>query len=141
MASFEAGADDYLPHYERDRELLARVRTLLRRHSKPRPTSPDEVLSVGDVTLDADRHQVWVSGIEVLLSRKEFALLELLMANRGRVLVRSRLMAEVWGFHLDPSHKTLEVHIGRLRAKIEEDPAHPTRILTVRGIGYRYRSS
>jgi two-component system response regulator RegX3 len=141
VSSFEAGADDYLPRYERDRELLARVRTLLRRRSKPEPSAPDEVRSVGDVTLDPDRHQVWVGGTEVVLSRKEFALLELLMSNPGRVLVRSRLMSEVWGFHLDPSHKTLEVHIGRLRAKIEDDPAHPTRILTVRGIGYRYQAS
>lgn len=141
VAGFEAGADDYIAHPERDRELLARVRTLLRRRPRPSPMSDnDEVLTIGDVTLDPERHQVWVSGNEVILSRKEFALLELLMANPGRVLVRSRLMTEVWGLHVDPSHKTLEVHIGRLRAKIEDDPAHPDRIVTVRGLGYRFRS-
>lgn len=140
IAGFEAGADDYLPRYERDRELLARIRTLLRRRTRPDRSSGQELLSVGEVTLDPECHQVLVRGTEVALSRKEFALLELLMSNPGRVLVRSRLMTEVWGFHLDPSHKTLEVHIGRLRSKIEDDPAHPTRILTVRGIGYRYQA-
>lgn len=140
VAGFEAGADDYLARPDRDRELLARVRTLLRRRPEPSPGLDDQVLSVGDVSLDPDRHQVWVKGREVSLSRKEFALLEVLMSNPGRVLLRSRLMSEVWGAHLDPSHKSLEVHVGRLRSKIEDDPAHPTAILTVRGIGYRYRS-
>lgn len=141
LAAFDAGADDYIGRPDRGRELVARVRTLLRRRreiGRGREVL-EPALTVGDVTLDAEAHQVWVRGQAVGFTPKEFALLEMLLRNAGLVLSRSRLVGEVWGEHLTPNHKTLEVHVGRLRAKVEENPSHPRRLLTVRGLGYRYQ--
>jgi two-component system response regulator RegX3 len=97
-----------------------------------------DVLEVGDVRLDAGRHEVYVRGTVVALPLKEFELLELLMANAGRVLTRDVLIDRIWGPNYYGDTKTLDVHIKRLRSKIESDPANPARILTVRGVGYRY---
>lgn len=140
VAALEAGADDYLASPENRRELVARVRALLRRRSKAEPIEAGEILVVGDVRLDPARHRVWVRDMEVTLPLKEFDLLELLLANAGRVLSRSLLINRVWGSGYGGDGKTLEVHVGRLRAKVEQDPPNPTRILTVRGLGYRYRA-
>lgn len=140
VAALEAGADDYLAPADRRRELVARARALLRRQVRtPPPAEVHETLVVGGVRLDPVRHRVWAGEKELTLPLKEFALLELLLANAGRVMSRGTLVQQVWGRE-GGDGKTLEVHIGRLRAKIEEDPSRPARILTVRGLGYRYRS-
>jgi len=121
------------------RELIARVRVALRRV----PVAVDEgepadVVEIGDVRLDAARHEVFVRGTAVALPLKEFELLELLMANAGRVLTRDTLIDRVWGPNYFGDTKTLDVHVKRLRAKVESDPGNPSRIVTVRGVGYRY---
>ena len=97
-----------------------------------------DLLEMGDVRLDAARHEVFVRGEQVALPLKEFDLLELLLANAGRVLTRDVLIDRIWGPNYFGDTKTLDVHVKRLRSKLEEDPANPTRILTVRGVGYRY---
>jgi two-component system response regulator RegX3 len=122
-----------------DLALAARVRAALRRI----PLAEDEVdqpdvVEVGDVRLDAARHEVYVRGAPVALPLKEFELLELLMANAGRVLTRDVLIDRIWGPNYFGDTKTLDVHVKRLRSKIEVDPANPSRIVTVRGVGYRY---
>lgn len=137
-ALFDAGADDFSAHGDRHRELVARARALLRRRMLDDPSLPNATITVGDVSLDPERHQVWVRGAEVTFPLKEFDLLALLLAHAGRVLTRATLVERIWGRQQPATGKTLEVHIGRLRAKIEEDPSVPTRILTVRGLGYRY---
>lgn len=137
VVGLELGADDYVTKPYRLRELVARMRAVLRRAPPPEVTT-DEVLEVGDVRLDAASHEVWVRGEPVSLPRKEFELLELLLANAGRVLTRDTLIDRVWGPHYVGDTKTLDVHIKRLRSRIEDDPARPTRITTVRGVGYRY---
>jgi len=136
----EVGADDYVTKPFRLRELIARVRAALRRvpaDGEDAAERPDS-LEVGDVVLDAARHEVFVRGEQVALPLKEFDLLEILLANAGRVLTRDVLIDRIWGPNYYGDTKTLDVHIKRLRSKVEEDPAHPTRILTVRGVGYRY---
>jgi len=140
VVGLEVGADDYVTKPFRLRELIARVRAALRRVPLSNEEEPDrlEVLDVGDVRLDAARHEVFVRGSSVALPLKEFELLELLMANAGRVLTRDVLIDRIWGPNYFGDTKTLDVHIKRLRSKLEPDSARPTRIVTVRGVGYRY---
>jgi two-component system, OmpR family, response regulator RegX3 len=139
VVGLEVGADDYIAKPFRLRELIARVRAALRRV----PTADDsadhpDVVEVGDVRLDAGRHEVYVRGAPVPLPLKEFELLELLMENAGRVLTRDVLIDRIWGPNYYGDTKTLDVHVKRLRSKIEDDPASPSRLVTVRGVGYRY---
>ena len=140
VVGLEVGADDYVTKPFRLRELVARVRAALRR--VPRPDAPatptDEQIVIDDIRVDVARHEVIVRGDLVALPLKEFELLELLMANAGRVLTRDVLIDRIWGPNYFGDTKTLDVHVKRLRAKIEDDPSHPTRIVTVRGVGYRY---
>jgi two-component system, OmpR family, response regulator RegX3 len=140
VVGLEVGADDYVTKPFRLRELVARVRAALRRGrgDEAGVAQPDEVLEIGDVRLDAARHEVAVRGERVALPLKEFELLELLLANAGRVLTRDVLIDRVWGPNYYGDTKTLDVHVKRLRAKVEDDPGHPARIVTVRGVGYRY---
>ncbi len=141
VVGLELGADDYITKPYRLRELVARMRAVLRR-APPRTdgASDGTVLEVGDVRLDPERHEVTVRGRTVALPLKEFDLLEVLLANAGRVLTRQALIDDVWGPTYVGDTKTLDVHIKRLRSKVEEDPARPTRIVTIRGLGYRYEA-
>jgi two-component system response regulator RegX3 len=143
VVGLEIGADDYVTKPFRLRELVARVRAALRRGRTADGSVAErgEVIEIGDVRLDAARHEVQVRGEGVPLPLKEFELLELLLANAGRVLTRDVLIDRVWGSNYYGDTKTLDVHVKRLRAKIEDDPAHPERIVTVRGVGYRYEKS
>jgi two-component system response regulator RegX3 len=140
VVGLEVGADDYVTKPFRLRELVARVRASLRRGrgEEAGVAQPGEVLEIGDVRLDAARHDVAVRGERVALPLKEFELLELLLANAGRVLTRDVLIDRVWGPNYYGDTKTLDVHVKRLRAKVEADPGNPERIVTVRGVGYRY---
>ncbi len=139
VVGLEVGADDYVTKPFRLRELIARVRAALRRVPVAHEDDEQpEVVEVGDVRLDAGRHEVYVRGTPVALPLKEFELLELLMTNAGRVLTRDVLIDRVWGPNYFGDTKTLDVHVKRLRSKIEVDPANPSRIVTVRGVGYRY---
>jgi two-component system response regulator RegX3 len=142
VVGLEVGADDYVTKPYRLRELVARMRAVLRR--VPRAPEDDvtsgEVLEVGDVRLDPERHEVFVRGDEVTMPLKEFELLELLLANAGRVLTRETLIDRVWGPHYVGDTKTLDVHVKRLRSKIEEVPSAPRRIVTIRGLGYKYET-
>jgi two-component system, OmpR family, response regulator RegX3 len=141
VVGLEVGADDYVTKPYRLRELVARMRAVLRRvpAAPESELSPDRLEAHG-VTLDAERHEVIVRGTEVRLPLKEFELLELLLANAGRVLTRDTLIDRVWGASYVGDTKTLDVHIKRLRGRIEEDPAKPTLITTIRGLGYRFES-
>ena len=143
VVGLEVGADDYVTKPFRLRELVARVRAALRRGrgDDAALVQSDEVLEIGDVRLDAGRHEVQVRGELVSLPLKEFELLELLLANAGRVLTRDVLIDRVWGPNYYGDTKTLDVHVKRLRTKVEDDPAHPERIVTVRGVGYRYEQN
>jgi two-component system response regulator RegX3 len=139
VVGLEVGADDYITKPFRLRELVARVRAALRRGPTADRDAPSvDVVEVGDVRLDAGRHEVFVRGDLVALPLKEFELLETLLLNAGRVLTRDVLIDRVWGPNYYGDTKTLDVHVKRLRAKIEADPAHPVRLVTVRGVGYRY---
>ena len=140
VVGLEVGADDYVSKPFRLRELVARVRAALRRVpslEEGRAEAVDSV-EVGDVRVDVSRHEVFVRGALVALPLKEFELLELLLTNAGRVLTRDVLIDRIWGPNYYGDTKTLDVHIKRLRAKVEEEPARPNRIVTVRGVGYRY---
>ena len=143
VVGLEVGADDYVSKPFRLRELIARVRAALRRSADEEPASitTHEVLEIGDVRLDAGRHEVFVRGDPVALPLKEFELLELLLANAGRVLTRDVLIDRIWGPNYFGDTKTLDVHVKRLRAKVEEDPSNPTRVVTIRGVGYRYEKA
>jgi two-component system response regulator RegX3 len=143
VVGLELGADDYVVKPYRLRELVARIRSVLRRSAGTAvfPALAEEVLEVGDVCLDAERHRVTVRGEEVRLPLKEFELLEVLMSRAGRVCTRELLLDRVWGYGHGDDSKTLDVHVKRLRAKVEDDPARPTRITTVRGLGYRYEQA
>jgi two-component system response regulator RegX3 len=140
----EVGADDYVSKPYRLRELVARMRAVLRRRSPDDGAAPvrgerdDEVLRVGDVALDAERHEVWIRGDLVKLPLKEFELLTLLLDNAGRVLTRDQLIDRVWGSDYVGDTKTLDVHIKRLRSRVEDDPSRPSRIITIRGLGYKF---
>ena len=137
VVGLEIGADDYVTKPYSSRELVARIRAVLRRNSGDAIDSESGLMTVGPVRMDVDRHQVAVNGNPVSLPLKEFELLEFLMRNAGRVLTRMQLIDRVWGSDYVGDTKTLDVHIKRLRAKIETDPANPTLIQTVRGLGYK----
>ena len=136
VVGLEVGADDYVTKPFRLRELVARIRAALRRSPHDEPL-PDTALAVGDLCLDAAKHEVTLRGAPVALPLKEFELLELLMSNAGRVLTRDVIIDRVWGPYYVGDTKTLDVHIKRLRAKVEDDPAKPSRITTIRGLGYK----
>jgi two-component system response regulator RegX3 len=142
VVGLEVGADDYVTKPYRMRELVARMRAVMRRLPTDRaPEATAEVpgaVVVGDVVLDPDRHEVTVSGEPVQMPLKEFELLHLLLANAGRVLTRETLIDRVWGSDYVGDTKTLDVHVKRVRSKIEPDPANPVRIVTIRGLGYKY---
>jgi two-component system response regulator RegX3 len=140
VVGLEVGADDYVTKPYRLRELVARMRAVLRRRPADAPgrARSGEVLEVGDVRLDPERHEVEIRGEQVKLPLKEFELLESLLSNAGRVLPRETLIDRVWGTDYVGDTKTLDVHVKRLRAKVERDPSVPTRIDTIRGLGYKY---
>jgi len=139
VSGLELGADDYMTKPFSMRELIARVRAHLRRAAKTGVLSAsNEVLRGGSIELDIDAHVTRVGGSEVELRPKEFDLLESLMRRKNRLSARHTLIDEVWGPSYYGDTKTLDVHIKRLRAKIEENPSTPTRITTIRGLGYRY---
>lgn len=141
VVGLEVGADDYVSKPYRMRELVARMRAVLRRAS-PQPSEPEATCLVeGDVMLDIDRHELRVRGELVSLALKEFELLAYLLSNAGRVVTRDSLMQNVWGYNYVGDTKTIDVHVKRLRAKIEDDPSDPQRITTIRGLGYRYERS
>jgi two-component system response regulator RegX3 len=139
VVGLELGADDYVTKPYSTRELLARLRAVLRRRVEVDDLD-EAVLEVGPVRMDVDRHAVSVGGGEVAMPLKEFELLELLLRNAGRVLTRGQLIDRVWGADYFGDTKTLDVHIKRIRSKIEVDPSQPTLLLTVRGLGYRFEA-
>ena len=144
VVGLEVGADDYISKPYRMRELVARMRSVLRRSeyvtgdgaSERSPV--DGPLVVGDVSVDVDRHEVMIRGNPARLPLREFELLTLLLENAGRVLSRDVLIERVWGYDYVGDTKTLDVHIKRLRSKVEDAPSEPTRIVTIRGLGYKY---
>ena len=138
VVGLELGADDYVTKPYSSRELIARIKAVLRRGiSDADLNGEQEVISVGPVRLDTARHQASINGNPVALPLKEFELLEFLMRNSGRVLTRSQLIDRVWGGDYFGDTKTLDVHIKRLRSKLETDPANPVLIQTIRGLGYK----
>ena len=137
VVGLELGADDYVTKPFSSRELLARVRAVLRRHGEPEELLPPTI-EAGSVLIDIERHVVSVRGENVTMPLKEFDLLEFLVRNSGRVLTRNQLIDRVWGADYVGDTKTLDVHIKRLRAKIEIDPSSPVHINTVRGLGYKF---
>ncbi len=139
VVGLELGADDYVTKPYSSRELLARIKAVLRRLSEPEELLP-ATLEAGPVRMEVERHVVSVGGRAVPMPLKEFELLELLLRNVGRVLTRMQLIDRVWGSDYVGDTKTLDVHVKRLRAKIEPDPAHPRHIVTVRGLGYKYEA-
>ncbi|MDA8288737.1 MAG: response regulator transcription factor [Actinomycetota bacterium] len=161
VVGLEVGADDYVAKPYRLRELVSRMRAVLRRMPReairteehptgatpaiqlpPLPSSPppDAALEIGEVRLDPERHECTVRGIEVQLPLKEFELLEQLLTSAGRVVTRDTLIDRVWGEDYVGDTKTLDVHIKRLRSRIEEDPSKPRLITTIRGLGYRFEA-
>ncbi len=141
VVGLELGADDYVTKPYSARELIARVRAVLRRGGEPGDGDlAPQVLAAGPVRMDVERHVVTVDGAEVALPLKEFDLLEYLLRNVGRVLTRGQLIDRVWGADYVGDTKTLDVHVKRLRAKIEPDPASPRHLVTVRGLGYKFES-
>lgn len=140
VVGLELGADDYVTKPFSSRELVARIRAVLRRHTDL-DEDPGQIMQVGRVRMDVDRHLVTVDGASVQMPLKEFDLLEFLMRNAGRVLTRGQLIDRVWGADYVGDTKTLDVHVKRLRAKVEEDPANPVFLVTVRGLGYKIELS
>lgn len=136
----ELGADDYVTKPYSARELIARIRAVLRRRSAEPDTPTDAVLTGGPVRMDIDRHVVTVNGEEVPMPLKEFELLEILLRNVGRVMTRGQLIERVWGADYVGDTKTLDVHIKRLRSKIESDSSAPRYVVTVRGLGYKFEN-
>lgn len=139
VVGLEIGADDYVTKPFSSRELLARIKAVLRRSSEL-GLEDSRAFESGPVRIDVDRHLVSVNGNPVSLPLKEFELLKLLISNAGRVLTRTQLIDRVWGSDYVGDTKTLDVHVKRLRSKIEPDPAHPKYLVTVRGLGYKYES-
>ena len=139
VVGLEIGADDYVTKPFSHRELVARIRAVLRRGQAQAVLLPD-VVEVGGVRLDVERHQVVVDGNDVHLALREFELLELLLRNAGRVMTRGQLIDRIWGSNYVGDTKTLDVHVKRLRAKVEQDPAEPRRLVTVRGLGYKFEA-
>jgi two-component system response regulator RegX3 len=140
VVGLEVGADDYVTKPYRIRELVARMRAVMRRAGERADDLTPDAVQVGDVALDPEKHEVFIRGQLTQLPLKEFELLHVLLANAGRVLTREQLIDRVWGSDYVGDTKTLDVHVKRLRAKIESDPAHPERIVTIRGLGYKYAS-
>ena len=140
VVGLELGADDYVTKPFSTPELIARIRAVLRRGSaEPTQNNFDEdVIEIGPIKLDIARHSVQVNGAEVAMPLKEFEVLEYLMENSGRVLTRGQLMDRIWGSNYVGDGKTLDVHIKRLRSKVEDDPANPKLLHTVRGLGYKF---
>lgn len=139
VVGFELGADDYVTKPFSARELLARIRAILRRGNEPEEISSN-ILEGGSIVLNVERHGVQVNGVDVAMPLKEFELLEILMRNAGRVLTRSQLLDRVWGTGYFGDGKTLDVHMKRIRAKIEPDPTNPIYLTTVRGLGFRFEA-
>jgi two-component system response regulator RegX3 len=139
VVGLELGADDYVTKPYSTRELLARIRAVLRRHIEVE-VDDNQVLEAGSVRMDVERHSVSVDGREVAMPLKEFELLELLLRNAGRVLTRGQLIDRVWGSDYFGDTKTLDVHIKRIRSKIEKVPSDPQLLVTVRGLGYRFEA-
>jgi two-component system response regulator RegX3 len=139
VVGLELGADDYVTKPYSARELVARIRAVLRRGGEPEELLP-ATLEAGPVRMDVERHVVSVGGTRVPMPLKEFELLELLLRNSGRVLTRGQLIDRVWGADYVGDTKTLDVHVKRLRAKVEPDPSAPRHIVTVRGLGYKFES-
>ncbi len=137
VVGLELGADDYVTKPYSTRELLARIRAVLRRRVEDEHED-QAILEVGSVRMDVERHTVSVDGKETAMPLKEFELLELLLRNSGRVLTRGQLIDRVWGADYFGDTKTLDVHIKRIRSKIEKKPSEPTMLVTVRGLGYRF---
>jgi two-component system response regulator RegX3 len=136
VVGLEIGADDYVTKPYSSRELLARIKAVLRRGQEPEELMPS-TLEAGPVRMDVERHVVTVNGEHTPLPLKEFELLEMLLRNSGRVLTRMQLIDRVWGSDYVGDTKTLDVHVKRLRAKVEPDPPNPRYIVTVRGLGYK----
>ena len=139
VVGLEIGADDYVTKPYSSRELLARIKAVLRRNNEPEELVPSTIEG-GPVRMDVDRHVVTVAGEPAQLPLKEFELLEMLLRNVGRVLTRTQLIDRIWGSDYVGDTKTLDVHVKRLRAKIEPDPASPVHIITVRGLGYKFEA-
>ena len=137
VVGLEIGADDYVTKPYSPRELVARIRAVLRRRTEPTETE-SPTLAAGPVRMDVDRHVVTVSGDGVPLPLKEFELLEMVQRNAGRVLTRGQLIDRIWGADYVGDTKTLDVHVKRLRGKIEPEPSSPRYIVTVRGLGYKF---
>ena len=140
VVGLELGADDYIVKPYSKAELVARIKAVLRRGLSDNTSSEGGVITAGPVSIDVDRHAVSIGGENISLPLKEFELLEFLVRNSGRVLTRTQLIDRVWGSDYFGDTKTLDVHVKRLRAKIEKDPANPTYILTIRGLGYKFES-
>jgi len=141
VVGLEVGADDYVTKPYRIRELVARMRAVMRRQgtiASDGPSLSEGAITVGDVSLDPEEHRVLIDGVDVQMPLKEFELLHLLLANAGRVLSRDVLIDRVWGSDYVGDTKTLDVHVKRLRGKLEVDSANPERIVTIRGLGYKY---
>ena len=139
VVGLELGADDYVTKPYSTRELLARIRAVLRRRVES-DDDDEAVLEAGSVRMDVERHTVSVDGAPVPMPLKEFELLELLLRNSGRVLTRGQLIDRVWGVDYFGDTKTLDVHIKRIRSKIEKSPSEPVMLVTVRGLGYRFEA-
>lgn len=139
VVGLEIGADDYITKPYSTRELLARMKAVLRRGSEPLATDTG-ILKAGPVVMDLDRHTVSVSGEPIQMPLKEFELLELLIENVNRVLTRGQIIDRVWGSNYFGDTKTLDVHVKRVRSKIEEDPSRPRHLITVRGLGYKFEA-
>jgi two-component system response regulator RegX3 len=138
VLGLELGADDYVTKPFSSRELVARIRAVLRRNVDDFDDTP--VVEAGPVRIDPERHLVTIGGQGVALPLKEFDLLEYLVRNAGRVLTRGQLIDRIWGSDYVGDTKTLDVHIKRLRSKVEPDPAHPVHLLTIRGLGYKFEA-
>lgn len=141
VVGLEIGADDYVTKLASSSKLLARINKVLsRRDIQSQPLANDGLLIGGPVRMDIERHQVYVNDVKVAMPLKEFELLELLLENVNRVLTRGQIIDRVWGHDYFGDTKTLDVHVKRLRSKIESDPARPVHLITVRGLGYKFEA-